>query len=194
MHRFRGNKAQPATARLHQEPLWLHPQRARELTLTQWGPRQGAEAAEPSALPPSIMGPHLIADPCYCPIETSSQGSCLGRSPSLPSLSPEVFFLALFGLRPPLSQMSTVPAQQTKDPGVLPQSPGLTSRPHLTSEAMSWCRLQLRNSSLDWPGQVSATLTQRPAADPAGVGQGSPGQFPQPKTCPREAGGDELGM
>lgn len=43
---------------------------------------------EPGALPLSSVGPHLIADPCCRPIEISSQGSCWGRSPSLPSLRP----------------------------------------------------------------------------------------------------------
>lgn len=53
---------------------------------------------EPGALPLSIIGPHLIADPCCRPIEISSQGSCRGGAPLclLSGASPEGFFLASF--------------------------------------------------------------------------------------------------
>lgn len=111
----------------------------------------------PGAPPLRLVGPDLIADPCYCPLEISSQGSCAGRSPRcLPSgPSPEVFFLA-FCLWSPSSPVPIVhgPQSTNQRPRRPAPKPGLTSRPQLTSEATRWCPEWVK-ASLDWPGLVS---------------------------------------
>lgn len=142
MHRIRGDPAKPAAARLHQEPLRLHPQCARELTAAHRRPGPGEQEPGPGtqqARSSASPSPHLF---CLAQHPRSSANRCLPSNATRNQLArasagqdSSAFSVALLMSCPtwlsasalPLpSQLSVLPAQETKDPL---QPAGLTARP-----------------------------------------------------------------